>query len=452
MPYQSHTLRPINTGFDEKQQSGELSVPFPACVSFPPHVFASNTSVNASGITTTHVEAPEADNLSVSSASSSSASVSSEAVGYSECPHASGVECTHGSRVRSRIPPSKIPGHPIIPPPSSYHERGTFGLPKQRGKGGGAVNAADAGQNDRLTRYIQYNFDVRKLDDMNPHLWWAGRPGTQRSLHHQRMMRREIYPTEDPSLHLVWVERSGQIYLKPLPAWLLNYDFFKAELCKDPKVHGLALGFLRSYTRLIRTPLDFKIADELRLLPDKLKWEQWSALADEIDIKDSMVDKRYIYGELRLGRLNHIRRYLYWGDHYHSVYVTYDQFFSKNFAWLLLVVVYLSVILAAMQVVLSTNRVTGAFADSSYWFSVASIMVLAATTAAMALIFVVLFIYHLICTIINLERKQINWVGKRFMPTRRKKRIILERPQDINEVSVAQSSADTTPLSEVQVQ
>jgi hypothetical protein len=266
--------------------------------------------------------------------------------------------------------------------------------------------------------YLKKELSVDRLDKIFVHLWWAGRPDNNRALHAQAMMKREVVPCENINLHLVWHDTT--IYVKPLPVWLLNYDFFKKNISSNSELKKQANGFLKTYTRLVAYPIDFRIAKDNGLLPDEVKtWEQWSAIAKSLvenTINEDDIHRRYKYGELRLRRLNHIYRFWRFGESYHSVYVQYDNFFTQNFGWLLLLVVYVSAILSSMQVVLATPQSGPAFSAASYWFSVVALIIIAFGVALQALLFIVLFIYHLICTIINLQRKRVEWLLYNWLP------------------------------------
>lgn len=121
-------------------------------------------------------------------------------------------------------------------------------------------------------------------------------------------MSREIFITENPELHLVWSK--NRIFLKPIPLYLLDPDFWAAHIIHDRKLAGCARGFLYSYTALIMYQSDFRLAMEKGLLPLHLTWETWKKLSNEI-LKNhcyASINPRYWYGELRLSRLNKVYR------------------------------------------------------------------------------------------------------------------------------------------------
>lgn len=214
--------------------------------------------------------------------------------------------------------------------------------------------------------------------------------------------------TENIDLHLVWYK--ARIYIKPLPPFLLDYDFVAANLCsrhnppnEESTLYASACGLLLSYTRLIQHSSDFRIATEAGLLPPDLKWETWCTLADEIrTVRLRDVNRRYWYGELRMTRLNLIYRVLFIDLRgFHDGYTRYASFFRKNFGWLLLAFAYLTVVLAAMQTVLTSKFgiANGAFQEVSYWFGVVSLITVAVVLVLMLFIFVSMFLSNLLATL-----------------------------------------------------
>ncbi|KAF8541582.1 hypothetical protein BDD12DRAFT_916589 [Trichophaea hybrida] len=160
-----------------------------------------------------------------------------------------------------------------------------------------------------LTSYLRKQFSVKKLNDIHLHLWWAGRPDNIRPLHLQKVFKREIVINENIALHLVWFDTT--IYIKPLPAYIIDWNFFKDHICSNEDLFQLANGFLKTYTKLIQYPCDLKIAVDAGLVPDTIDWDYWSefSMTLQSNISDQF-NKRYIFGELRLRRLNHVYRFL----------------------------------------------------------------------------------------------------------------------------------------------
>ncbi|EXA28593.1 hypothetical protein FOVG_19810 [Fusarium oxysporum f. sp. pisi HDV247] len=143
-------------------------------------------------------------------------------------------------------------------------------------------------------------------------LWLIAVHGAPRSLYYQKFLRREIVIAEELDLHLVWAK--SRIFIKPLPDFLLNYDFWEANISCDPQLHRAACGLLYSYCGLIRFGHDLRVAQESRLINENLDYRAWSEFAriilPNLNPKDSnIMDKRFQYGELRLNRLDTIYRY-----------------------------------------------------------------------------------------------------------------------------------------------
>ena len=173
--------------------------------------------------------------------------------------------------------------------------------------------------------------------------------------------------TEDPDEHLVWFE--AQIFIKPLPDFLLDYDYLNDNLCSDQELYKSACGLLLSYAWLVRHQSDLDIAKEkeTRLLPKTIEWPNWveflEIFLDNVDVSTlSQVNKRYKYGELRLSRLNTIYRFIpltysikNFIRGYRSGSTWYDAFFERHFKWMLAVFAILSVSLSALQVGLATS-------------------------------------------------------------------------------------------------
>lgn len=123
--------------------------------------------------------------------------------------------------------------------------------------------------------------------------------------------------------------------------------------------------------------------------------------------------RRYEYGELRANRLNMIYRlapalrFRHFIRGYYFGYNRYDVFFRRNFAWLIVVFAYLTIVLTTMQVGLATNNLSkdNRFQVASYGFAVFSIMVPVVMVGIDLLVFVILFTANLLSTIVNLYRR-----------------------------------------------
>ncbi|KAF2019801.1 hypothetical protein BU24DRAFT_431467 [Aaosphaeria arxii CBS 175.79] len=244
--------------------------------------------------------------------------------------------------------------------------------------------------------FLEFELDVTRLNVIHDWLWLVGLPTSPRALHYQRLKKREIVVTEQLDLHLVW--RPTRILIKPLPRFLLCPQFWQCSICPDRDLYCVALGFLLSYVALIEREVDFHIARSLDLIPSDLTWAGWLALAEEIS--HTPVNRRFFYGELRLGRLNWIYRLVLGKPRgYLSGCTTYGAFMRDNVNSLITLFAYTTIVLSAMQVGLSTQLLADnyAFGMASYVFSVFSI--LAPLSAIMIIVLLMGFIF-----IINLLR------------------------------------------------
>lgn len=216
--------------------------------------------------------------------------------------------------------------------------------------------------------------------------------------------------TEQTDLHLVWW--GSVILIKPLPPFLLSYDFFMKNLC-SPEIpdghystlHASACGLLHSYVDLVSHQSDLKIALEIGLLPEKTTWKQWSMFAcsvrTNLERRDYYpINKRYIYGQLRRTRLNLVYRFICheWARGYYYVYTEYQSLFQANFAWLLLAFAYVTVVLSAMQVGLATplGQAQTGFGRASYGFAISSLVAVGSVVGLMGFLFVGLFLNNLV--------------------------------------------------------
>jgi hypothetical protein len=249
-----------------------------------------------------------------------------------------------------------------------------------------------------------------RLNDIHQHLWLAGLPNAARPLHRQRLLGRSILITEDPDEHLVWFE--AQIFIKPLPDFLLDYNYWNDNLCSDQELRKSACGLLLSYTWLVRHKSDLDIAKESGLLSKNIEWLNWveflEAFLDNINLETlSEVNKRYKYGELRLSRLNAIYRFIppaYSINNFIRGYragsTWYNAFFERRFKWMLAVFAIFSVFLSALQVGLATMKLqsNGPFQSVSYGFAIASLVSLVASVILVFFVWLCLFWYYLLST------------------------------------------------------
>ncbi|KAH0826841.1 hypothetical protein AYO21_04052 [Fonsecaea monophora] len=251
---------------------------------------------------------------------------------------------------------------------------------------------------DTVTR-LRGELSCPVLEELYPLLDFVGRRSSLNidPIHKHLQKGRKIVLTEDPSLHLVWF--SDTVYIKPLPHYLLSHSFWKKNLGQGQPHRGEALGFVRSYGRLIQYPSDFELAKEAKLIPSSSPNEYTEGLTYTVfaafirsfsKISDAEVSRRWNFGQLRLSRLHwavrilqprsattkgFLHRLFYEEQFWHT-----GQFLNEFAAPLLFVFAALSLILSAMQVVLAAKsddegswRV---FEEVSAWFAVVAIIVL----------------------------------------------------------------------------
>lgn len=269
--------------------------------------------------------------------------------------------------------------------------------------------------NAAIEEFVKADLDLSRLNKIHGHLWMAGRPMRARQLHRYKMLSFDILHTQQMDLHLL--KFSNKLILKPLPEWMLSTDFWNDYLCEDEGLHKSACGFLVSYVWLITTPLDLKLAHEHDLLPTFVTWQWWKDFVTDffknVDINTlHQVNKRYQFGELRLGRINSIYRSRYFTTHFVRGYLygynRYVVFFERNFSWILIVFVFFSLVLSAMQVGTGLKDLEDnyAFLRASYVFVVFSMVCVIAVLGVVALLFVCIFLYNMVAAISHAKSEQ----------------------------------------------
>lgn len=252
-----------------------------------------------------------------------------------------------------------------------------------------------------------------------------------RPLHKQIMLGRQIVITEQADLHLLWTRAS--ILIKPLQIFLLDHQFWFEHICPNQALHASACGFILSYAWLVCHQSDFKIAMDCGLLPSQLLWSQWTEFIDDflsnVDHVDhetfGQVNKRYRYGELRLGKLNYLYRFYpafrgrFFLRGYLYRYDSYRVFFRRNFAWILVAFVYITIVLQGLQVGLETNKLgqDERFQKVAFGFTVFSITAAAVVAALMVFLFLFFLVYNL------------SFTGS-FLKQRRQHRLRLKHEKD----------------------
>ena len=219
---------------------------------------------------------------------------------------------------------------------------------------------------EKLYRYLKNTLCTPELDSIASRLWLLSTKSAAHisELHYQKIKGREIILTESAHLHLLWID--GRIFLKPLPRYLLSYDFWQRHLLPDfsaknyqPYEHSTdreivtsaALGLLRSYLFLIKYPSDLDIAVQYGLVPFETTFESFCNFSSQFHlITDAEVAGRYQYGEIRLARLNHWSKILLRRWNYETMNWQYGQYFQRFYGPLLFTFAFFSVSLSALQV------------------------------------------------------------------------------------------------------
>lgn len=277
--------------------------------------------------------------------------------------------------------------------PSGQHATGAVNqstrllqLPSLYRTDAGDVRIVDCADFDSALPYFLSNLNVDRLVSIHKHLWLAGLPRNPRPLHAQVLLDRKICVSEDAGLHLL---REGrQLYVKPFPDYLACFDVWEHILCRDQAIFAEGRGFLLSYLCLICDRIDLKVAHEHGLVSEDISWDEWSTFSraafSHLDFQTlDNVNIRYMYGELRLDRINTIYRLCSktssWSTFmrgYRYPYHDYSTFMERNFAWAVTFVVYIGLVLTAMQVGLATGELGSnvAFNRASFGFTVFAII------------------------------------------------------------------------------
>lgn len=199
---------------------------------------------------------------------------------------------------------------------------------------------------------------------------------------------------------------------------------YDAELlCKRCEARQAALGLLYSYVALIQRESDLETAKEKGLLPKEISWPKWRLFVHEFLDPLSRyrpihhnIAVRFIYGELRLNRLDMIyllTKPLTLG--FMPLWTSYGDFVVNNSSWIIGGTAWIVVMLSAMQVALGTDMGSGEenppLQRASYGFAIFSML---GPIAAFALLFVYMFVilvWNMIRTR-NFERKRSDGLGR----------------------------------------
>ena len=167
-----------------------------------------------------------------------------------------------------------------------------------------------------VSDFLHRELDTPLLNQLYPHLWLVAKKSGHHidAIHQQRIQRRNITIAEDPALHLIWYYDT--LYPKPIPQCLFNHAFWKdylspskmesPEVPKGSNTDNLhicrtALGYLRSYSFLIRHESDYLIAQRADLIPKDISYQDFKRhISPFRTILNEDVSPRYHFGQLRL--------------------------------------------------------------------------------------------------------------------------------------------------------
>lgn len=243
---------------------------------------------------------------------------------------------------------------------------------------------------DELTK----DLSVNELNDIYAFLPIAGSLDNYSPLHHQLILNREIKATNQARLHMLWMRRV--IYFKPLPSYLMNAAYVRDYVCHDRKLYPLVMGFLLSYCKILKSPLDISVAHDSYLLPEDITWDKWELFRNEIistfEGRDDMLNMRYDYGELRIARLNMIYRLTGRGVVYFTTHREYGTYFSEYFQLFITIFAFASTILQAMQVALSGDQYPTSVDKAAYVISLITIFGVAVSILLVGILFFWMFL------------------------------------------------------------
>ncbi|KAI0010399.1 hypothetical protein F4779DRAFT_578084 [Xylariaceae sp. FL0662B] len=216
---------------------------------------------------------------------------------------------------------------------------------------------------DEVLKFLDKELRSEDLDRMADKFWWMSKQDSSNisPLHRQLVKQRAVVVTEDPKLHLIWIH--DRIFIKPLPRYILSYPFWRDYIGNGRdhagRVRRAALGYLRTYSYLIRYESDFRMAQDpkLHLIPPDVSWEQFCRFASDVaKIADADVSERYAYGEIRLTRLNFYAPLLLRKSYFQRVDYQYGEYFARFYGPILFMIGLVSIVLSALQVLVAVEQ------------------------------------------------------------------------------------------------
>ena len=155
-----------------------------------------------------------------------------------------------------------------------------------------------------------------------------------------------------------------------------------------------------AWCRLIESPLDLALAQKLKLLNENITWERWYSFTTAVIPKICLenINKRWEYGELRLGRLNLIWIATGRGLAYFTTHTEYATYFNQYFKIFITVFALLAIILQSMQIIVAIKDKSGSWDTICYGFSLATLIAVVASLAYVLLMFLFLVLYNAVIT------------------------------------------------------
>jgi hypothetical protein len=85
---------------------------------------------------------------------------------------------------------------------------------------------------EALYKFLQREIWAEELEAISHRLWWLSTVNSRNisPLHRQIVQRRNIVVTEEAKLHLTWFQ--DQIFIKPIPKYLMSHSFWVEYLPK----------------------------------------------------------------------------------------------------------------------------------------------------------------------------------------------------------------------------
>ena len=241
-----------------------------------------------------------------------------------------------------------------------------------------------------VLRFLQNDLQAIELDRLVEHISPYNNSAQHIfPLHQHRFKGREIFISEDPDLHLTIIY--DRIFLKPIPRYLLSYDFWNDFLISRNQafktdtelLQSAARGFLRTYFHLIRYESDLRIAKENGLLSESIKWDKWNAFIIHLqNVSDNEGSPRYRHGQLQISRLNWLSKIYLHRFQFREMHGPQGGYLRRFYEPLLFVFGVSSLMLSAMQVGLGAlpNPLSDSwegFNVTCRWIAVINLMMLA---------------------------------------------------------------------------